>query len=975
MATPDRHIEPCSGGEAIENVARLIEQSSLGTVGARQLRDRTDTAVVDRILTQARFSVTAEGRAWWKKNKYDAEALYRAAIGHAEGDLADQEISGRLMRLAAALGHPPACQVLEGYEAIREDQEVDAPPGGVVARSSRTSGVMTRSQGIGKTTAVADWRSFERFYRQNLDALTVTLAEETGVWIERSRRLLHEALKVAFDVWDDIAAAGDPEHWVLGYALQRQRGSEMRRCALPAIDIDRALDVDKLDWPYDRSCLVSPSVALTRSTESGWGWTLAEAVDLRITGAMAVAATRAESLASLPSPFVELIFECKRRRLPRLPAGNVDSTAFEEMVKRTCIHKFRSTARLATLLVGDAGTGQWIAVEAFQTADKACDEAVRSLDEAVAVLRRSVVNQARAALRRQELRRLRDIRRRAYHEPKRELVSTQGLGETAVVAALGRLPARQREALVLRYYGDLSDEQTADAMGVSRAAAKIHTYQGLEMIRTVLDRLGGPQEFQTGSESGADMRERQAVTRGRQDRPQLGATDLRQSVSRTATFSKIGEHMTSTTPLPDRGLVFWPVGTGDSTTIVIDDEHVVQVDLHDMAMADEDGAVVAAVVDRLVEILPQRDGMPYLAAFILTHADKDHCLGFADLLDKVTIGELWATPRLWREYTDEDLPLCADAEAFHKEAKRRVAATDKAATAGQTPASGDRIRVVGYDTDHDKHAYSELPDKYLSYPGDAVSMIDGDDVSGRFEAFIHAPFKDDCAAERNDTSLALQITLTDEEGREGHCLLLGDLAYETIKKIFEYSEQAKRPERLAWEVLLAPHHCSKKVMYVMEDGKELLKQDLLDLLERHASESAVVVVSSAEFPPSNKTGDNPPHLLARARYEEIASELTCTGEYPDADAPRPLVFVVGDDGFTIVDLEDSTTETVGKSAMVGRAAVGLGILAALAGTAIARRRAGQNEAPLRGLGQVRQAVTAARGDDAAPQQPVGFGAR
>ncbi|MGI8448854.1 MAG: hypothetical protein ACR2MP_17090 [Streptosporangiaceae bacterium] len=429
--------------------------------------------------------------------------------------------------------------------------------------------------------------------------------------------------------------------------------------------------------------------------------------------------------------------------------------------------------------------------------------------------------------------------------------------------------------------------------------------------------------------------------------------------------------MTST-PLPDQGLVFWPVGTGDSTTIVIDAEHVVQVDLHDMAMADDDGAVVAAVVDRLVEVLPLREGKPYLAAFILTHADMDHCLGFADLLAEVTIGELWATPRLWREYTDKDLPLCADAEAFHKEAKRRVAATEKAVSAGRKPASGDRIRVVGYDTDHDKHAYSELPGEYLSYPGDAVSTVDGDDVSDRFEAFLHAPFKDDCAAERNDTSLALQVTLTDDQGRDGHVLLLGDLAYETVKKIFEYSEYADRPGRLAWEVLLAPHHSSRKVMYVTEDGQEVLKQDVLDLLERHASESALVVASSAAFPTSNKVGDNPPHLLARARYEEIASEFICTGEHPDADAPRPLVFVIADDGFTVADL-GNTAEAVGKSAMAGRA-VGLGILAALAATAIARRRASRNENPARGLGQVRQAVTTARGDDAAPQQAVGFGA-
>ena len=413
------------------------------------------------------------------------------------------------------------------------------------------------------------------------------------------------------------------------------------------------------------------------------------------------------------------------------------------------------------------------------------------------------------------------------------------------------------------------------------------------------------------------------------------------------------------------------MGTGDSTTIVIDDHHVMQVDLHDMAMADDDDAVAAAVVDRLVEVLPEHDGEPYLAAFILTHGDKDHSLGFADLLEKVTIGELWATPRLWREYTENDVPLCPDAEAFHKEAKRRVAATEKAVSEGRVPASGDRIRVVGYDTDHDKHAYDELPDEYLSYPGQSVTTIDGEDLSDRFEAFIHAPFKDDCAAERNDTSLALQITLKDGTGGEGHVLLLGDLAHGTIKKIFEYSEYADRPERLTWEVLLAPHHSSKKVMYVVEEGTEVLKQDILDLLEGHAAGTSVVVISSSEFPETNKSGDNPPHLLARARYEEVADDCICTAEYPDTDAPRPIVFGIGDDGFVLLD-DDATSESVSKSA-VGALVAG-GILSALAGTALARRKRRTTQQP-GGLGQVRLAVTTARGDEAAPQQPVGFGGR
>ena len=138
--------------------------------------------------------------------------------------------------------------------------------------------------------------------------------------------------------------------------------------------------------------------------------------------------------------------------------------------------------------------------------------------------------------------------------------------------------------------------------------------------------------------------------------------------------------------LPDMGVVFWPVGTGDSTTIVVSEDVVVQVDLHDMAKADDDANPEVPVVDRLVEALPTVGGRPYLAVFVLTHADKDHCLCFADLLDEVDIGELWATPRLWREYEQAgDDKHCEDAKAFQTEAERRVKAVKKASRKARSP--------------------------------------------------------------------------------------------------------------------------------------------------------------------------------------------------------------------------------------------------------------------------------------------------
>src|SRR5205823_4462149 len=110
---------------------------------------------------------------------------------------------------------------------------------------------------------------------------------------------------------------------------------------------------------------------------------------------------------------------------------------------------------------------------------------------------------------------------------------------------------------------------------------------------------------------------------------------------------------------------------------VVNEKTVIQVDLHDLAKADDDDTHEVPIVDLLVDALPKgKDDKPYLAVFVLTHADKDHCSGFMELLDRVTIGELWATPRLWREFDDPDQPeLCKGAKAFQEESVRRVEAT------------------------------------------------------------------------------------------------------------------------------------------------------------------------------------------------------------------------------------------------------------------------------------------------------------
>lgn len=345
--------------------------------------------------------------------------------------------------------------------------------------------------------------------------------------------------------------------------------------------------------------------------------------------------------------------------------------------------------------------------------------------------------------------------------------------------------------------------------------------------------------------------------------------------------------------LPDRGIVFWAVGVGDSTTVVVDEEAILQIDLHHLEAAEDDEDPRVPIVDRLVDLLPEHDGKPYLAAFAATHLDKDHILGFAELLDRVTIGDLWFTPRIFRDVGEGE--LCDDGKVFVEEAERRIDVVKGDTAAG----SGDRIRIIGHDDLLSEPPYSDLPAESFIRPGEFITALDGTDHVDVFRAFVHGPFKDDGSKERNDTSLALQITL--KEGTETlNALTFGDLRYPDLKAIFDRS----KADDLLWHAMLAPHHCSNGAMYWADEagGDAKLKRDILHAMEEAAEETSIVVVSADKIPTGNQAGDNPPHAKAANRYREIASDgVICTGQHPSAEAPEPIVFEVSAEGAGLRD--------------------------------------------------------------------------
>jgi RNA polymerase sigma factor (sigma-70 family) len=63
-----------------------------------------------------------------------------------------------------------------------------------------------------------------------------------------------------------------------------------------------------------------------------------------------------------------------------------------------------------------------------------------------------------------------------------------------LASAVARLPRRQREAVSLRYFGDLSERDVAAIMDVSVGSVKTHLHRGLATLR---DQLGDAWRFGT----------------------------------------------------------------------------------------------------------------------------------------------------------------------------------------------------------------------------------------------------------------------------------------------------------------------------------------------------------------------------------------------------------------------------------------------------------------------------------------------
>jgi RNA polymerase sigma-70 factor (sigma-E family) len=179
--------------------------------------------------------------------------------------------------------------------------------------------------------------------------------------------------------------------------------------------------------------------------------------------------------------------ETSHERLGAAPHGRrASGTSGADPLEDAYVRNVGAALRLAYFLTGSRDQAEDLVHEAFARVAARLRHR-RSVDDLDAYLRRTVVNLFSSSLRRRRTERAWMSRQ----HPPEVIVQDDPAERDAMWRALQALPDRQRAAVVLRYYEDLSEQDAADVLGCSPRALNSLVVRAM---RTLRSDLGGEAE-------------------------------------------------------------------------------------------------------------------------------------------------------------------------------------------------------------------------------------------------------------------------------------------------------------------------------------------------------------------------------------------------------------------------------------------------------------------------------------------------
>ena len=349
-------------------------------------------------------------------------------------------------------------------------------------------------------------------------------------------------------------------------------------------------------------------------------------------------------------------------------------------------------------------------------------------------------------------------------------------------------------------------------------------------------------------------------------------------------------------------LTTYPIGNADTSLLDFRDGRKMLVDYANTRNADDPSDKRIDLPAELKADLRNARRSEYdIVAF--THLDRDHVQGASEFFwfdhaseyqgeGRIRIRELWVPAGALTEVGTEDCARVIRQEARHRMRK------------------GYGIRVFSRpDALRDWFAYEELDmSKRAHLITDAGTLVPGFSKWGDegVEFFIHSPFgwrRDERIVEdRNQDSLVFQATFQ-EGGRDTRILFAADMEWEGLDDIVSISRSHGNDERLKWDVMKIPHHCSYLSLSSEKGEEKTTPTSQIRWLYEEAWQRGALLISSSKIIPLPRTPEDrdrqPPHRQAANYYRSVACLLDgafeVTMERP-AMKPRPTVVEITNRG-------------------------------------------------------------------------------
>ncbi|NVZ09770.1 hypothetical protein HW932_10905 [Allochromatium humboldtianum] len=377
--------------------------------------------------------------------------------------------------------------------------------------------------------------------------------------------------------------------------------------------------------------------------------------------------------------------------------------------------------------------------------------------------------------------------------------------------------------------------------------------------------------------------------------------------------------------MPHR-IIFYPVGNGDSSQIVLDNGKRILFDFRHTKKSEDESNPEIDLAAQLRKELENVD-RDYFDVVAFTHGDSDHIENsteFFELLHakkyqgdgRIKINTLWVPAAMILECATNK-EQSSEFVIWREEAKYRLKEGKGIRVFSKPDKLKNWLEKNDLTLDSRRHLIT-----------DAGCLVDEFNInSDGVEFFCHSPFikhVDEGEDLRNSAALIFNVRFQ-QSGSNYDYLAVGDTEWLVLEDIVQATKNHNNMDRLAWDIYNIPHHCSYLALSDEKGEIETTPKPLVKELLENGKEGAYMISSSRPIKDTQEAREQqqPPHIQAKNCYVRYlknvgGAKFLATMETPNTTKPEPIEFKIDGCGISL-DKKLMSAATVITSSRAPRA--------------------------------------------------------